>query len=229
MVRLEDLAKVLAVVNVSRAIEAARRELGLESPALPEGLGSAQAASTSLCPPGYEYYDTGVCLRGNYWDLPETPPEWFASRVWVHPSLDRNRVIQGAWTEFLKIYLTAYLLDKSRFPTLGSVWNYLTVTVASNPCRKLRNVGTAVNMTYVVRECALPDGVPKDYVGWNHTAAPGSRFNISKPFVLSVVSYTGSMPPMSIRLEYEVIGLGYRRVGISFMGVMLYSWEGHGG
>ncbi len=243
VVRLEDLAKRLIPVNLTRAIEAARRELGLEEPApkseepaMAGAAGSAGAqfvalvapeslqtvATQTVCPPGLVPYDIGVCAWQNYWGFSDTPEEWFSNKVWVSLYLDRNKVLRDLWTRFVEVYSTAYLFDKSRYATPGSVWNYLTVTVATNPCRKLQNVETAVDMTYVVRECLRPSYVPYYYVDWRHTMARGARFTLYKPFVISVVSRTGYMPPMTIIVDYGSVDVGFKNTGFSLAGVMIW-------
>ncbi len=215
VIRLGDLAGRLVPVDLTRALEAARRELGLEDPE-PE----RAAPTPSTCPPGYHYYETGVCYRENYWGLPEASQEWFAKRVWVHSSLDRDMVIQDMWTRFLNTFTTAYLLDKSRFQTAGDAWAYLTA--APNPCRG--GAGVPTDMGYVVRECLRPDHVPGGYVDWEHSVTRGALFTVYKPLVISVVSHAGDMPPMRIRLTYM---RAEQRFGFSLTGALLWSEEGY--
>lgn len=217
LIRSEDLVKSLAPINMTRALEEIRKELGLK-----ETTSSSAVSSPSAwrgCPPGTKTVSTGVCEWENYWELSETPPDWFYSRTIVESS-DKNYVVGKLWQGFKKYFGTAYLFHKDVYRTkeeaIDTFW-----FVWSNPCfHSWSDFGKPVNMSTALKNC-INSGFSYQ-VSWNHTRTLGSEFTMYEPLVVRVESSIGEMPPLEILLEYGSFKFGFKKTGFSIMGVLIH-------
>jgi len=222
LIKSEDLAKSLASINVTRALEKIRRELGLIETT------SSDVVSNPLswrgCPPGTKTVSTGVCEWENYWDFSEDPPDWFYNRIIVR-SGDKNYVVGELWRSFKKYFSSAYLFHKDTYSTkeeaADALWH-----VWSNPCfRSWSDFGKLINMSTTLKTCINPGS--NYQVDWNHTRILGSEFTMYEPLAIKIESSVGEMPPINIQLEYVNFMSGFKKTGFSLMGIMIYGNQGY--
>ncbi|MFN3268238.1 MAG: hypothetical protein ACK416_03145 [Zestosphaera sp.] len=81
-------------IFIARILDEVRKELGLPKLSIQESYNSTITTQTN-CPPGWQTMTTpGVCKRENYWNLPTTPPNWFAERILYYGDGNPRRYVR---------------------------------------------------------------------------------------------------------------------------------------
>lgn len=203
--KTEELRKFLVKTEITLTMRRVLSELG-SGKDLAEMSGNTGVTS----PQSGDVYQGGY--YPGYQNLPESPPQFFRNRLAVQGG-DEVWLENYAWQNFRDYYTRVWIFKKSRFPTKESVREYLNFGMSW--CYRPKYL---VNFEAILTNCLLS---PSYNTSWNHFKQPGTVFTLYKPFVITATSSYQNIPPFLIEIVYGVAEAGFRKHGLTIMGVLI--------
>jgi hypothetical protein len=208
---IDKLYPYLARFNITPIVEKIEKQLNLTNRVLevsPKPHFNTASSGAYIDPDGYIY---------NYWQYPTTPPQFWKDRVTVTTQgIGEDYIDYWTWQNFISLYGSAYLFNKSKFPTPDSVRNFLNGATSGECFHE-----GAKSMYFALNYCLNPGSYT---LNWIHTLNPGTTFTFYKPYVISIVATT-TPPAMKISLDYASANGGYDQVGVTFMGALIWGYN----